>query len=39
MLVSLEEARDVAVIAYSVAGVIAFVLIFFFTIILGSTAG
>jgi hypothetical protein len=33
--VSLEEARDVAVIAYSVAGVIAFVLITFFTLILG----
>jgi thiosulfate reductase cytochrome b subunit len=33
--VSLEEWRDVFVIAYSIAGVIAFVLIAFFTLVLG----
>jgi hypothetical protein len=35
MLVSLAEARDVAVIAYSVAGVIAFFFIFLFTVVIG----
>jgi hypothetical protein len=37
MLVSLAEARDVAVIAYSVAGVVAFLFIFLFTIAIGWT--
>jgi|SRR5919108_1351419 thiosulfate reductase cytochrome b subunit len=35
MFLSVAEVRDYAVIAYSIAGVIAFVLIAFFTLVLG----
>ncbi|HEV8575404.1 MAG TPA: hypothetical protein VGR43_11945 [Dehalococcoidia bacterium] len=38
MFLSVEEVRDYAVIAYSVAGVIAFVLIAFFTLVLGMVS-
>ena len=37
MLVSLAEARDIAVIAYSVAGVVVFFSIFFFVVVIGWT--
>ncbi len=36
MFLSVEEVRDYAVIAYSIAGVIAFVLITFFTLVIGT---
>ena len=35
MLLSLADTRDIAVIAYSVAGTVAFVLIIFFTLAIG----
>jgi thiosulfate reductase cytochrome b subunit len=38
MFLSVEEVRDYAVIAYSVAGVIAFVFITFFTLVLGMVS-
>ena len=35
MFLSLADTRDIAVIAYSIAGTVAFVLIIFFTLAIG----